>query len=71
MGWVTHTAAEGRYVVAVPDGGTIAGTTWTPLSNQARAAGAHEHTFTGSDTVSFAHSHTFSDSDAINIAHSQ
>ena len=46
-GWSELTAAKGRYVVALPSGGTLGATAGTPLTNQEnRAAGQHNHTIT-------------------------
>ena len=67
-GWVTHTDAQGRYVVGVLDGGTLAGTAGTPLSDlEARAAGDHSHSF--SDSFNLSHNHSFSDADTISLGH--
>ena len=65
-GWVAHAAAQGRYVVGVHDGGTLAETVGTALTNrEARSSGSHAHSFSDSDTISFSHTHGFSDSDTI------
>ena len=46
-GWSELAAAKGRYVVALPSGGTVAATAGTPLTNQEnRPAGQHTHTIT-------------------------
>ena len=69
-GWVAHAAAQGRYVVGVPDGGTLAETVGTALTNrEARSSGSHAHSFSDSDTISLSHTHGFSDSDTISFAH--
>ena len=69
-GWVAHAAAQGRYVVGVHDGGTLAETVGTALTNrEARSSGSHAHSFSDSDTISFSHTHGFSDSDTISFAH--
>ena len=53
-GWVAHAAAQGRYVVGVHDGGTLAETVGTALTNrEARSSGSHAHSFSDSDTISF------------------
>jgi hypothetical protein len=57
-GWSELTAARGRYLVGLPSGGTLDGTSGTALSNlEARAVGLHSHTATDSG-----HSHTATDS---------
>jgi hypothetical protein len=44
-GWSEFTEARGRYVVGLTAGGTLKGTSGTPLSDQeARPVGQHEHT---------------------------
>jgi len=44
-GWSEFTEARGRYVVGLTGGGTLKGTSGTPLSDQeARPVGQHEHT---------------------------
>ena len=69
-GWVAHAAAQGRYVVGVHDGGTLAETVGTALTNrEARSSGSHAHSFSDSDTISFSHAHSFSDSDTISFSH--
>jgi len=46
-GWTEYTAAQGRYVVGVPDGGTVAGTAGTALTDlENRAVGQHNHAIT-------------------------
>jgi len=43
-GWSELVAARGRYIVGLPNGGTLAGTTGTELSNnENRAVGQHTH----------------------------
>lgn len=43
-GWTEYTSAQGRYIVGLPSGGTLAATVGTALSNQEnRATGAHSH----------------------------
>ena len=56
----------GRPVVGVHDGGTLAETVGTALTNrEARSSGSHAHSFSDSDTISFSHTHSFSDTDSI------
>jgi hypothetical protein len=46
-GWTELTAAQGRYIVALPSGGTLAGTQGTQLTNlENRSVGQHNHTIT-------------------------
>jgi|SRR5579859_567334 len=46
-GWTELTAAQGRYIVALPASGTLGGTDGTPLSNlEDRPVGQHSHTIT-------------------------
>jgi hypothetical protein len=46
-GWTELTAARGRYIVALPAGGTLGGTDGTPLSDlEDRPVGQHTHTIT-------------------------
>ncbi len=43
-GWTELTSARGRYIVGLPSGGTLAGTTGTALSNlENRPVGQHTH----------------------------
>jgi hypothetical protein len=43
-GWSEFTEARGRYVVGLPEGGTLKGTSGTALSNQeSRPVGQHNH----------------------------
>jgi hypothetical protein len=43
-GWSEFAAARGRYIVGVPDNGTLKGTSGTPLSDQeSRPVGQHTH----------------------------
>ncbi len=45
--WTALTTAQGRYLVGLPSGGTLAGTIGTALSNlENRAVGLHSHTYT-------------------------
>ena len=53
-GWTALTAAQGRYLVGKPSGGTLAGTAGTALSNlENRPVGQHTHTINDPG-----HSHT-------------
>jgi hypothetical protein len=53
-GWAAYTEGQGRYVVGVPQGGTVAKTGGTPLTDgEDRAAGQHTHGVTDPG-----HSHT-------------
>ncbi|HVE69630.1 MAG TPA: hypothetical protein VNB64_13730 [Solirubrobacteraceae bacterium] len=53
-GWSELVAAQGRYLVGVPAGGTLGGTSGTPLGNQEdRPVGRHAHPVTDPG-----HSHT-------------
>jgi hypothetical protein len=53
-GWSELAAAQGRYLVGVPAGGTLGGTSGTPLGNQeSRPVGQHTHSATDSG-----HSHS-------------
>lgn len=46
-GWTEFTAARGRYIVALPSGGTLASTTGTALTDlENRAVGQHTHPIT-------------------------
>lgn len=46
-GWTAMAAAQGRYLVGLPSGGTLAGTQGTELSNlENRATGKHNHSIT-------------------------
>jgi hypothetical protein len=43
-GWTEYTTARGRYLVAMPSGGTLLGTVGSAMTDlEARAAGAHTH----------------------------
>ena len=43
-GWADFGAAEGRYIVGVPDGGTLSNTIGTPLTDgEDRPVGEHDH----------------------------
>jgi len=56
-GWSTYAAAQGRVVVGVPSGGTLAGTQGTALSAQEnRSIGAHTHS-----TTETPHGHSVTD----------
>ena len=56
-GWTALAGAAGRYLVALPSGGTLAGTAGTPLTNlENREVGAHTHTKTDPT-----HQHTTND----------
>ena len=53
-GWSELAAAQGRYLVGVPAGGTLGGTSGIPLGNQeSRPVGQHSHSATDSG-----HSHS-------------
>lgn len=53
-GWSELTAAQGRYIVGLPSGGTLAGTIGTALADmENREVGQHTHT-----TTVVSHSHT-------------
>jgi len=57
-GWSTYAALQGRYVVGLPDGGTLAGTNGTILTDsENRAVGQHLHTFSMAP-----HNHAFTGS---------
>jgi hypothetical protein len=44
-GWAEFTEARGRYVVGLPEGGDLRGTSGTPLTDQeSRPVGQHNHT---------------------------
>jgi len=44
FGWTEYTAAQGRYIVGLPSGGTLEGTAGTALTNlENRPAGKHSH----------------------------
>ena len=46
-GWTEYAAAQGRYIVGLPSGGTLSGTAGTALTNlENRAVGQHTHTIT-------------------------
>ncbi len=46
-GWTEYTAAQGRYIVGLPSGGTLSGTVGTALTNlENRAVGQHTHSVT-------------------------
>lgn len=65
-GWSDYTAASGRYIVGLPSGGTLAGTTGTALTNaENRAVGQHNHTGTTNAHLhtlpSLAHTHSITD----------
>ncbi len=46
-GWTEYAAVQGRYIVGLPAGGSLAGTQGTALSNlENRAVGQHNHTIT-------------------------
>ena len=48
-GWSELDAAKGRYLVGVPSGGTLGGTSGTPLGNlESRPVGQHTHSATDS-----------------------
>ena len=51
-GWAEITAARGRYIVGLPNGGALAGTQGTALTNRAirQVLPAHSHTFTSGNT---------------------
>ena len=50
QGFSELSAAQGRYIVGNPSGGTLAATVGTALSDQEnRAVGQHTHTFTGDE----------------------
>jgi hypothetical protein len=56
-GWSALTAAQGRYIVGMPGGGSLAATVGTALSDKEnRAVGQHAHTATDAG-----HSHPISD----------
>lgn len=56
-GWVELTAARGRYVVGLPAGGTLDGTSGTALTNvESRPVGQHNHTTSVTDP---GHGHTY------------
>ncbi|MBI1971505.1 MAG: hypothetical protein HYS52_01485 [Candidatus Wildermuthbacteria bacterium] len=43
-GWTAFTAGQGRYIVGLPSGGTLAGTSGNALGNlENRPSGAHQH----------------------------
>lgn len=47
VGWTVVTAAQGRYLVGLPAGGTLGGTDGTPLGDKEdRPAGQHSHDIT-------------------------
>lgn len=57
-GWSDYTAASGRYIVGLPSGGTLAGTTGTALTNaENRVVGQHNHMATVDS-----HAHAITDS---------
>lgn len=66
-GWSEYTAARGRFIVGVPNGGTVAGTAGSAMTNlqnpsvtptfTGSALAGHSHTFTGSALGT--HTHTF------------
>jgi len=46
-GWTALAAAQGRYLIGLPSGGTLTGTAGTALSNlENRVVGLHSHTYT-------------------------
>jgi hypothetical protein len=58
-GWTELTASRGRYIVGLPAGGTLAGTSGIALSDlEGRAVGEHDH---GATSATTAHSHVPSD----------
>ena len=61
-GWSDLASAEGRYIVGLPSGGTLAGTAGTALTNlESRATGQHSHAVdppNTSTTTAGSHTHT-------------
>ncbi len=51
-GWTEDTLARGRYILGLPNAGTLEGETGTALSDQEnRAVGEHDHSVTDAEHV--------------------
>ena len=61
-GWTELTSARGMYIVGLPSGGTLAGTSGTALTNlESRVVGQHGHTYSGTTDAGGSHTHSISD----------